>query len=116
MPLLTANGVVREMQAESGVFVVGKSGETDGAGRSDLGGGTVVLETIGDDLDPTQIANWSPINDTNSGTEVLMSYTTAPQAISFVFYGGARRIRARLESATSPNVWVNIEATPIRVY
>ena len=109
MPVLDANGAFQERDAESGVFIVGKGGSADGTALTDLGGGDISLQYLPDSgLDATVDANWATVNDTGSGVEVLMEFSVAPQAVSFVFYGGARRIRGFLSGATNPDVVVNI--------
>lgn len=111
MPVISSDGAFQERDADSGVFIVGKAGSANGAALTDLSGGVISLQYLPDSgLDPTVDANWASVSDTGSGVEILMEFNTAPQAVSFVFYGGPRRIRGFLTGAGTPDVVVNIES------
>lgn len=108
MTVLTENGSTDDLDATHGTITIGDGGATNGAARNNLGGGTVTLEYLQDKGDASVANNWHPVNDTGSGAEVLMQYTTAPQHIAFNLFSGVSRIRATLSGATTPNVEINV--------
>jgi hypothetical protein len=106
--IITSDGTYLNTSARSfNIFI----GDPSGAAHTDFGGGTLTLQRLVDTGDPSNSDDWVTVNDTSTGTERLMSYTSGPEALTVEFQS-VSRIRAVLSGSTSPDLRVDILRNP----
>lgn len=105
---ITEDGEYFKTYAKKGILYVGAPGGSSGV---DYGGGVLALQRLVENGDESEDTDWVSVNDTTSGSEVIMSYSSGTVADKFDFYGVDELIRVKVSDSTGPDLDVELKVS-----